>query len=87
MTESKKEGHRQLLRDRFVKGEGSSHSEEAILELLLTYAISQKDVQLIAKRLLAEFGDLSAVLEAPIETLSKSEGIKKTSAALLNLVD
>lgn len=87
MTESKKEGHRQLLRDRFVSGEDSSHSEEALLELLLTYAIPQKDVQLIAKRLLAEFGDLSAVLEAPIETLSKSEGIKKTSAALLKLVD
>lgn len=87
MTESKNEDHRKRLRERFVKGEGSSHSEEAILELLLTYAISQKDVQLIAKRLLAEFGGLVALLEAPMDTLSTSDSIKEKSAVLLKLVD
>jgi len=87
MTESKKEGHRQLLRDRFVSGEDSSHSEEALLELLLTYAIPQKDVQLIAKRLLAEFGSLVTLIEAPMKTLSTSDSIKEKSAVLLKLVD
>jgi DNA repair protein RadC len=86
MPESENKGHRQRLRDRFVSGEESSHSEEALLELLLTYAIPQKDVQPLAKRLLAEFGGLSGLLVAPMETLFQSDGIKENSAVLLRLV-
>jgi hypothetical protein len=51
MSDTGKKGHRQRLRDRFIGGEKSSHSEEALLELLLTYAIPQKDVQPLAARL------------------------------------
>ena len=75
------------MRDRFANGEESFSSEEALLELLLTYAIPQKDVQPLAKRLLAEFGCLSSLLETPMETLSKFDGIKENSAVLLKLVD
>jgi hypothetical protein len=87
MTETPNSGHRQRLRERFLKGDEYSRSEEVLLELLLTYAIPQKDVQLIAKRLLEEFGNLSDLLEAPIERLCQSEGIKENSAVLLKLVD
>jgi len=87
MAEKRKAGHRQRLRDRFVGGEESSRSEEALLELLLTYAIPQKDVQPLAKRLLAEFGSLAAVLNASAETLCKFDGVKENSAVLLKLVD
>lgn len=45
MSDTGKKGHRQRLRDHFAGGEESSRSEEALLELLLTYAIPQKDVQ------------------------------------------
>lgn len=75
------------MRDSFVRGEDISHSEEALLDLLLTYAIPQKDVQPLAKRLLAEFGGFSSLLETPMETLSKSDIIKENSAVLLKLVD
>ncbi len=87
MTAKGDKGHRQRLRDRFVSGEENSRSEEALLELLLTYAIPQKDVQPIARRLLTDLECLSAVLEAPIETLCNFDGIKENSALLLKLVD
>lgn len=87
MQESGEKGHRQRLRDRFISGKDNSRSEEALLELLLTYAIPQKDVQPLAKRVLSEFGSFSAVLEAPLERLSNTNGIKGNSAVLLKLVD
>jgi len=60
-------GHRQRLRDRFLNNEKGSHSEEALLELLLTYTIPQKDVRPQVERLLAEYGDLTSVLNAPAD--------------------
>lgn len=83
----KKTGHRQRLRDRFTRGDESSRSEETLLELLLTYAIPQKDVRPLAKKLLSDLGGLSAVLEAPMDTLSKMDGIKDNSAVLIKVVD
>ena len=70
MTETGNKGHRQRLRDRFTVEGKDSLSEESLLELLLTYAIPRKDVQPLAKSLLAEFGTLMAVLQAPMKTLS-----------------
>jgi len=87
MPEKRNKGHRQRLRDRFANSEESSRSEEALLELLLTYAIPQRDVQPLAKRLLAELGGLSGVLNASTGTLCEFEGIKENSAVLLKLVD
>lgn len=87
MSGTDTKGHRQRLRDRFARGQESSHSEEALLELLLTYAIPQKDVKPLAGRLLAEYGGLASLLETPIEKLSQSDGIKENSAVLLKLVD
>jgi len=87
MSDTGKKGHRQRLRDRFASGEKASRSEEALLELLLTYAIPQKDVQPLAMRLLSEYGSLSSLLETPMETLCQSDGVKGSSAVLLKLVD
>jgi DNA repair protein RadC len=87
MPDTGNKGHRQRLRERFALGEESSRSEEALLELLLTYAIPQKDVQPLAKRLLSEYGSLPSLLETPIETLCNSGGLKENSAILVKLVD
>jgi len=81
MTETVNKGHRQRLRDRFAGEEKDSRSEEALLELLLTYAIPRKDVQPLAKSLLADFGTLMAVLQAHMKTLSKFNGLTDNSAA------
>jgi len=42
-------GHRQRLRERFVAGEQKAQSDEALLELLLCYAIPQRDVHPLAR--------------------------------------
>lgn len=80
-------GHRQRLRDRFAAGEDSAHTDEALLELLLTYAIPQLDVQPLARKLITRFGNLSGVLSADLEDLCRIDGIKSNSAVLLKLVD
>lgn len=42
MSGTENKGHRQRLRERFINGEAGSRSDEALLELLLTYAIPQR---------------------------------------------
>jgi len=79
------EGHRQRLRSRFLSGEESALSEEALLELLLSFAIQRQDVKPLAQTLLAKFGSLSGVLRAEISALTKVNGIKENTATLLKL--
>lgn len=89
MTEKPKRvgtGHRERLRDRFRQGSPDSHTEAALLDLLLTYATPQKDVRALAEELLARFGDLSAVLAADASTLSAQKGIGEQTATMLKLV-
>jgi hypothetical protein len=45
MTEEITSGRRQKLRDSFVAGDATAHTDEAILELLLNYAIHRGDFQ------------------------------------------
>jgi hypothetical protein len=80
-------GHRQRLKHRFVTGDHSAFAEEPLLELLLTYAMPQRDVRQIAASLLARFGDLSAVLSADPANLAATRGMGEHSATLLKLVD
>ncbi len=80
-------GHRQRLRDRFAAGEPNAQTEAALLELLLTYALPQKDVQPLVKALLARFGSLADVLAADVRALCQVSGIKENTAILLKVVD
>lgn len=87
MIDKGKTGHREKLRERFISGDKTAQTDEALLELLLTYAIPRKDVQPLAKQLIDEFGSLSNVLSADISTLCKLKGIQMNSAVLLKLMD
>lgn len=80
-------GHRERLRNRFLKREEGAHTDEALLELILTYAIPQRDVQPLAKELIAKLGGLKNVLSADIEILCNFDGIKVHSATLIKLID
>ncbi len=85
--QSSPEGHRQRLRERFLAGKPEAHSDEALLELLLTYAIPRRDVKPLAHKMISTFGDLSSVLKTSPEALCKSIGIKISSATLIKLVN
>lgn len=87
ITDKGKSGHRERLRKRFLEGSEGSYTDESLLELLLTYAIPQKDVQPLAKQLLIKFGSLQSVLSADVDTLCKFDGLKTHSTALLKLTD
>lgn len=83
---SKHDGHRERLRDRFIK-EGLDHfTQEQVLELLLFYSIPRQDTNEIAHDLVDYFGSLHQVLEAPVQELQKVEGIGERSAVLLRLM-
>lgn len=80
------DGHRQRLRERFLK-EGLDHFEEVqVLELLLFHCIPRQDTNPIAHALLDRFGSLPAVLEAPVSELKKVDGVGEQTALFLSLV-
>ncbi len=76
-------GHRQRLKSRFLGEGGDSLPDYEILELLLFYAISRRDVKPLAKALIDRFGTLAAVLSAAPERLMEIEGVKESTVVLL----
>lgn len=79
-------GHRERLKHRFLEEGLDNFTDIQVLELLLFYAVPQRDTNPIAHDLLDRFGSLSQVLEAPVEELKKVPGIKDNAATLLTLV-
>jgi len=79
-------GHRERLKQRFLEEGLDNFTDIQVLELLLFYAIPQKDTNPIAHALLDRFGSLSQVLEASVKELKKVPGISDHSATLLSLV-
>ncbi|MBP3300008.1 MAG: DNA repair protein RadC [Clostridia bacterium] len=74
-------GHRSRLRARFAENPSVLPDHE-ILELLLFYALPQKDTNETAHKLLERFGSLSGVLYAPVEQISSVEGLGDVSATM-----
>ena len=79
------DGHRQRLKNRFRREGLDRFDEIQVLELLLFYAIPQKDTNPLAHALLDHFGSLPQVLEAPAEELEKVPGVGNNVSTLLNL--
>ncbi|MGQ9630187.1 MAG: RadC family protein [bacterium] len=78
--------HRKRLRERFQKAGAEGFHDYELLELLLTYAISRKDVKPIAKELIERFGSLSGVLDAGQGELESVPHLGPISATLIRLV-
>jgi DNA repair protein RadC len=78
--------HRQRLKNKFsISGVDAFHDYE-VLELLLSYAIPQKDVKPLAKDLLKMFGSLKSVMDASIRDLEGINGVGTHTAVLIKLV-
>lgn len=68
-------GHRQRLRDKFLKSGLDGFHDYEIIELLLTLGTPRSDCKQPAKDVLKKFGSLKAVLEADPKDLKIIKGI------------
>lgn len=80
------DGHRQRIREKFMKNGGKEMPDYELLEAYLTIAIPRKDVKPIAKRLIAKFECFANVISAPMAELLEIEGIGETSVFALKLI-
>lgn len=85
MAEGLHQNHRARVLEKFRRFGLDVFADHEVLELLLFFAIPRVDTNPIAHRLLARFGSLHAVLEAPREQLCEVEGIGPRAADLLRL--
>lgn len=79
-------GHRDRLRQRFLNSGLSGFSDYEVVELVLTLAIPRKDVKKPAKDLIARFGNLRGILDAPLEDLRDVNGIGGVTPVALKVV-
>ena len=79
-------GHRQRLRDRFLRTNGEGLEDYELLELVLAMAIPRRDVKPIARELLRKFDDLPGVMNASHADLSVVKGIGDVAATSLKVV-
>ena len=80
-------GHRERMRDRYIREKGFENFEDhQILELLLFYSNIRGDTNPLAHELLDQFGSLKGVLEARPEQLMQVKGIGKQQATLISMV-
>ncbi len=78
-------GHRDRLRDRFLKNGTDGLADYELLELVLFSAIPRRDVKPLAKSLLQKFGSFDAVFAASPEALEEA-GLSTTSAIAIKVI-
>ena len=79
-------GHRQRLKQQFLKNGLDGFTDFQVLELLLFYCIPRVDTNPLAHRLIEHFGSLDQVLDANPEELMRVEGIGEHAATFLSLM-
>ena len=79
-------GHRERIREQYLRDGMDGFSDVQVLELLLYYTNKVKDTNETAHHLLDAFGSLKGVFEARTEQLVKVEGVGKESAILINMM-
>src|SRR5215472_9508201 len=79
-------GHRQRLRGRFVKSGLAGFADHEVIKLLLTLAIPRSDVKQPAKALIARFGNLRGILDAPVKELEDVHGLGSVTPIALKII-
>jgi len=79
-------GHRQRLRERFEKNGLEGFADYEVIELLLTLAIPRSDVKQPAKALIARFGNLRSIFDAPLSELQAVRGLGEVAPVALRII-
>lgn len=79
-------GHRQRVRERFLKQGLDGFQDYEILELLLLYVARRQDMKPVAKALVEHFGSFKNVLDAPSDALQSVEGVGTGAVTLIRFV-
>jgi len=80
-------GHRERLRDRFLKGGANALPDYELLELTLFGVIPRRDTKPLAKALLARFGSFAEVISAPRARLMEVKGCGEAVANHLKIIE
>jgi DNA repair protein RadC len=80
-------GHRERLRERFLKGGAAAMPDYELLELTLFAAVPRKDTKPLAKTLLKRFGSFAEVIAAPRERLREVAGVGDAVVSHLKIVE
>ena len=80
------DGHRQRLKQQFLREGLDNFTDIQALELLLFHCIPRRDTNPVAHALIEQFGSFAQVLEAPVEQLEKVPGVGPAAAAFLHMV-
>ncbi|MBQ6885345.1 MAG: hypothetical protein IJN56_06380 [Clostridia bacterium] len=87
MDKNLHEGHRERIRQEFLQhGFSESTPPHKVLEILLFYCVQRADTNPIAHELIAKYGSVAGVLDAPVEELASFKGLSERSAVLLKLI-
>ena len=86
MAENIHKGHRERVRQKFLKSGFESFADHEKLELLLFYSIPRKNTNELAHSLLSHFKTLSGVFDADIGALMEIDGVTESTAILLKLI-
>ncbi len=78
-------GHRQRLRDLYLNEGIDSFNSHQVLELLLFYALPQRDTNPLAHKLIDELGSISGVFDAPVSSL-RALGLTDNTISLIKLI-
>lgn len=79
-------GHRLRVRKKFLTSLGAELHDYELLEILLFAASPRQDTKPLAKKLIAKFGDISAVVNADIEMLKSVEGVGEVAITQIKIV-
>lgn len=79
-------GHRERLKEKFIKNNGRNLEDHELLELLLFYSKPRVNTNDTAHDLISEFGTLNGVFDANISELGRIKGVGDNSALLIKVV-
>lgn len=86
VDESCHTGHRDRLRQRFIRFGSDSLFDHELLECVLFYAMPRRNTNELAHNLIERFGDLKGVLNASPEEMKKVKGIGDAAAAFIGFL-